>query len=201
MENLENRLKAIESRNTRVEADKAWESSWFRRGLLTLFTYLAISLYLSAIRIDRPWLNAIVPAFGFMISTLTMPFFKKRWLRQRESGRPLKTLKFRRHLVQEILAGRKTSTWRLFDDKDLQMGDQISLLDWETKETFATASISSLREKKLGEIAEADYDGHEKFASPTEMMTHYREYYGDRVTAETPVKIIGFKILEFKKSL
>ena len=77
---IESRLEQIESRNAKVEADKAWETSWVRRGLLTLFTYLAVSLYLNAIYIDRPWLNAIVPAVGFMISTLTMPFFKRIWI-------------------------------------------------------------------------------------------------------------------------
>lgn len=82
-DSIESRLQQIESRNAKVEADKAWETSWVRRGLLTLFTYLAVSLYLNAIHIDRPWLNAIVPAVGFMISTLTMPFFKKVWIRKR----------------------------------------------------------------------------------------------------------------------
>jgi len=46
-----------------------------------LFTYLAIGLYLKAINIDRPWLNAIVPAIGFMLSTLTLPFIKTLWLK------------------------------------------------------------------------------------------------------------------------
>lgn len=77
---IEKRLQQIEERNAKVEIDKAWETSWARRGLLTLFTYLAISLYLNAIHIDRPWLNAIVPAVGFMISTLTIPFFKRIWV-------------------------------------------------------------------------------------------------------------------------
>lgn len=80
MTTLEDRVIVIEQRNNRVEADKAWETSWTRRLLLTLFTYLAIGIYLWAIDVSRPWLNAIVPAVGFMLSTLTMPFFKKLWL-------------------------------------------------------------------------------------------------------------------------
>ncbi len=79
--NLETRVKAIEERNARVESDKAWETSYTRRILLVIFTYLAIGFYLSAIGIKSPWLNAIVPAVAFMLSTLTLPVLKKIWLK------------------------------------------------------------------------------------------------------------------------
>jgi len=78
---LERRIKNIEERNRRVESDKAWETSYTRRALLMLFTYLAIGFYLQAINIYQPWLNALVPAVAFMLSTLTIPLFKKLWLR------------------------------------------------------------------------------------------------------------------------
>ncbi len=80
---LEQRVQKIEERNAEVTADKAWEISFARRGLLVLFTYLAVSLYLCSIGVNNPWLNGIVPAAGFMISTLTMPFFKKLWLKNK----------------------------------------------------------------------------------------------------------------------
>lgn len=81
MENIEQRIVDLEARNVRVEMDKTWETSLTRKVLLVLFTYLAIGLYLRAIEVDRPWVNAIVPAVGFMISTLTMPFFKSLWMK------------------------------------------------------------------------------------------------------------------------
>jgi len=81
LKNIEKRLKEIESRNNSVEADKSWETSLSRRGLLALFTYFAIGFYLQAIKIQKPWLNAIVPAAAFMLSTLTMPLFKKIWIK------------------------------------------------------------------------------------------------------------------------
>ncbi|OHA08881.1 MAG: hypothetical protein A3A44_02190 [Candidatus Sungbacteria bacterium RIFCSPLOWO2_01_FULL_60_25] len=83
MENWEQRIREIEARNEKVEADKAWETSFARRALLVFFTYAAIGIYLWAIEIPKPWVNAIVPTAGFMISTLTMPFFKRRWLKRR----------------------------------------------------------------------------------------------------------------------
>ncbi len=79
---LENEIALIKERNALVESDKAWETSILRRGLLTLFTYLAGGggFYLNAINISQAWLNAIVLAVGFMLSTLTLPFFKFLWL-------------------------------------------------------------------------------------------------------------------------
>ena len=78
---FESRIVKIEERNKTVEFDKAWETSWTRRLLLTVFTYLALGLYMWAIDIPRPFLNSIVPAVGFMISTFTMPWLKARWVK------------------------------------------------------------------------------------------------------------------------
>jgi len=78
---LENRIKKIELRNEKVEIDKAWETSLMRRALLIIFTYLAIALYMLAIGVVDPWFNAVVPAVGFFLSTLTLPYFKNLWTR------------------------------------------------------------------------------------------------------------------------
>lgn len=107
----------------------------------------------------------------------------------------MKILKFRPHLVKEILEGRKTMTWRLFDDKDLQVGDKLEFLNAETKEKFAEAEITDIKEKKLEEIKDSNYEGHERYDSQEEMIKHYKNYYGDKVNLDSVVKIIGFKIL------
>lgn len=76
---IEKRLAAIEMRNKRVEADKAWEGSWVRKILIIIFTYVTIGLYLKFVIGIDPLLNAIVPATGFLLSTLSLPFFKDLW--------------------------------------------------------------------------------------------------------------------------
>ena len=78
---IEQEIFRIKERNRRVEIDKKWETSRFRRLLIIIFTYLAMGFYLSVLRVDRPWLNAIVPALAFMLSTLTLPFFRKAWIK------------------------------------------------------------------------------------------------------------------------
>lgn len=76
---LSSRLAKIEQRNSRVEKDKAWETSVTRKLCIAIFTYLAIALYLKFIVGIDPWVNAIVPAVGFLFSTFTLPFFRKFW--------------------------------------------------------------------------------------------------------------------------
>ncbi len=79
---LKKEIESIKKRNLSVEADKAWETSATRKMLVALFTYLAISIYMWAIDISRPWLNAIVPTVGFLLSTLTLQYFKSLWIRK-----------------------------------------------------------------------------------------------------------------------
>jgi len=79
LEDLEKEVAVIQKRNSKVEKEKAWETSFMRRALLMVFTYLAIGFYLQVIDIDKPWVNAIVPTLGFFLSTLTLPFFREVW--------------------------------------------------------------------------------------------------------------------------
>jgi hypothetical protein len=80
---LEKRVASIELRNNRVEDDKAWEVSRARKLLLLVFTYVGIGLYMWVIEVKNPWLNAVVPTIGFWLSTLTLPYFREWWLKER----------------------------------------------------------------------------------------------------------------------
>lgn len=79
---LKKEIEEIKKRNLSVEADKAWETSVARKVLVALFTYLAIGVYMWAINITSPWLNAIVPTVGFLLSTLTFQYFKSAWIKK-----------------------------------------------------------------------------------------------------------------------
>lgn len=83
---MEQHVRRIEERNQRVAGDKAWETSWTRRIILTVGTYAAIGIYLYVIGIERAWIHAIVPAIAFMISTLMLPSLKRRWLSQKRQS-------------------------------------------------------------------------------------------------------------------
>jgi len=79
MPTLEERVEKIELRNKKVESDKSWEGSKTRKLVIVISTYIAIGIFLIVIKNDNPWINAIVPTVGFMLSTLTLPFIKTWW--------------------------------------------------------------------------------------------------------------------------
>jgi len=83
---VEQRLEEIEARNRRVEADKAWETSWTRKAAIAVLTYLVVATYLYLIIGINPWLNALVPTVGFLLSTLTISYVKRLWIKNRESN-------------------------------------------------------------------------------------------------------------------
>ena len=76
---LEARVSAIEARNRRVDMDKAWETSKTRRTLIAALTYLVIATYLLLVVHISPWLNAVVPTTGFLMSTLVVGVCKRAW--------------------------------------------------------------------------------------------------------------------------
>lgn len=78
---IEERVAAIEERNRRVEMDKAWETSWTRRISIALLTYAVVLCYLLVINNDKPFINALVPSLGFLLSTPVLKSIRKLWQR------------------------------------------------------------------------------------------------------------------------
>ena len=111
----------------------------------------------------------------------------------------MKTLKFEHELAQLILSGQKTTTWRLYDDKDLSVGDDIKIIDKvrteepESWKVIGQGKVVQVTEKKLGDVTPEDMAGHEAFATKEQMLATYKGYYGERVTFDTPVKIVYFE--------
>ncbi len=73
-------IKKIHERNARVEADKAWETSKTRRAIIAIMTYVIVVVFLYLIGVQNPWLNALVPTAGFLLSTLTLTYIKGWWV-------------------------------------------------------------------------------------------------------------------------
>ncbi len=105
-----------------------------------------------------------------------------------------KTLKFKPYLVPLVLSGEKTSTWRLWDDKNIQVGDELDFLDSDSKERFVTVMVTKVIEKPIGQLGPDEKSGHESYQTDEEMYRILGGYYGRPVDAATPVKVIWFEI-------
>jgi hypothetical protein len=80
LKQLEIEIQKIKKRNKRVEGDKAWEISSARKLVIAVLTYFVIVLFFYFAELPSPFINAIVPTVGFVLSTLTIPIFKKLWV-------------------------------------------------------------------------------------------------------------------------
>jgi hypothetical protein len=77
---LESQLQSIIDRNNRVEAEKAWETSNVRRLSIVAITYMLMSLVLTIIGVNNPFINAVVPTLGYYLSTLYLKSVKETWI-------------------------------------------------------------------------------------------------------------------------
>lgn len=106
----------------------------------------------------------------------------------------MKSLKFAPNLVSLILNREKTITWRLFDDKDLQIGDNLELVNFENKEVFAKAIILNIENKKICDLSGDDLRKN-SYIDMNHVLSVNRKLYGDTVDMNTEVKIIEFAVL------
>lgn len=84
---LEDRVSELEQRNGRVDLDKAWETSLMRKVIISVLTYLVLAGYMHFVIKINPWVNALVPTLGFLLSTLTVKYLKSWWInQQRKDG-------------------------------------------------------------------------------------------------------------------
>jgi hypothetical protein len=83
LERLESAIRTVELRNARVEADKAWETSRFRKLTIAAMTYVAVGAFLVSMKVAHPELHALVPTAGYLLSTLSLPWIKRWWIRSK----------------------------------------------------------------------------------------------------------------------
>lgn len=112
----------------------------------------------------------------------------------------MKQLKFDHELAEKIRTGEKTATWRIYDDKNISVNDKVEIVDkvdpnnpssWTTTDV---AVVDLVVEKRIRDITQHDYEGHEKYESTDKLLENFQEYYGPQVDLDTPIKIIHFSL-------
>lgn len=109
-----------------------------------------------------------------------------------------KTLKINHQAAELIRLGKKTSTWRMNDDKDLRVNDHISFIDKVIPDVesswveFGDTVITSILEKRFGDLTAINFEGSENYSTNDEMIKAFQRYYGEKIDYNAPVKIIHF---------
>jgi hypothetical protein len=80
---VRHQLAEIQARNERVEREKAWETSWTRRLVISGATWIAAWLWLLGLGVEHAARQALVPALAYVVSTLSLPFLRRWWIRIR----------------------------------------------------------------------------------------------------------------------
>lgn len=80
---LQKEIEKIKERNTRVEKDKAWETSWVRRICIAITTYILVIIFLFSIGVEKPFVTAVVPAVAYLLSTASLGFIKSMWMKNK----------------------------------------------------------------------------------------------------------------------
>ncbi len=106
----------------------------------------------------------------------------------------MKILKLKPSMIDDLLQGKKTKTWRMFDEKNLAVGDEVQFVNADTNEPIAITVVTELKEKKFGDITEADFDGRNPYPSRANMLETYRGYYGKNVNWDTSIKMLTFEL-------
>lgn len=79
---LEKEIEKIKERNIRVEKDKTWETSWTRKIAVAVSTYVIVLLFFLMTNAQRPFVSALVPAIGFLLSTASIDILKNWWIKR-----------------------------------------------------------------------------------------------------------------------
>ncbi|MGA2417753.1 MAG: hypothetical protein ABSF55_00720 [Candidatus Staskawiczbacteria bacterium] len=81
-DDIKKEIELIKERNKRVEADKAWETSGTRVFSIVAMTYIITSIVFYFIGVKNYLLSALIPTVGFYLSTQSLPFIKKWWIKK-----------------------------------------------------------------------------------------------------------------------
>lgn len=111
----------------------------------------------------------------------------------------MKSLKFNPRAIPLIITGTKRATWRLLDDKNLSVDDEVEFVNSVTGEAFGLGRLTQITIKKLGDVDLTSDEAEETYDSQEAMYDAFRKYYDDTIGPDTHVKIVQFDFAPYKK--
>ncbi len=81
LQKLWREIEVIKARNKRVEASKAWETSWTRRITVAFLTYALVVIVMTMAKFERPFLEALIPTVAYLISVNSVSIMQAWWIK------------------------------------------------------------------------------------------------------------------------
>lgn len=106
----------------------------------------------------------------------------------------VKRLKFSAPFPKRILDGLEDTTWRINDEKNIAVGDVLSLCGNDGVE-FAKARVVEVGETSFGSISDEMLEHNSEFGTKEELYLGYSRYYGIPIGDDTQLKVIKFRLL------
>jgi ribonuclease HI len=104
----------------------------------------------------------------------------------------MKTLKFIAEQIPEIEQGRQTKTWRLFDDKKLDVGDELQFVNSDNATVFGYGMVKEITIKRIKDLNEFDQEGHKKYENLELIVEGFKRFYGPNVTKDSIIKVVKY---------
>jgi ribonuclease HI len=108
----------------------------------------------------------------------------------------MKALKFSSDQIDNIKKGLFFKTWRLYDDKDIGVGDCVQFIDSASKHPFGYGLIKKIIIKRIDDLDDSDKNGHKVYESQEQMISEFNKYYGQNVNLDTVIKVIEFEFVQ-----
>ncbi len=100
----------------------------------------------------------------------------------------MKTLKFGSKQIQPILDGKINETWRINDEKNISVDDEIEFVDKRSGKAFGRGIVNQVNILRYGDI-----DGEDE-----EIIQTLQKYYGKSIDPKIHVKFITFSFTPYK---
>lgn len=120
---------------------------------------------------------------------------------------PYKQIKFEHQQAIDIRTGRKTASFRFFDDKNIRVGDELEIVDKVERDNPAswqrigTIHVTEVLEKLVRDIYQGDWAGSETYPDQETFLQTMSDQYNRIIEPITPLKIIRFSFEPYEKPI
>ncbi len=117
----------------------------------------------------------------------------------------MKQLKFEHRFAEEIVAGKKTATFRVNDDKDIVVGDIVQVIDKVDRDhptswvVNGELKITAVVRTPLSQLTSEHMLKAKSFNNIDDLVQTFKRFYGEHINKDTQIVILSFVFEPYDK--